>query len=111
MPVERRRGFPRSLCGNLWSAGGGLGGRPQVFHRLRQARQIHSLAPRLGAAIPPAQRDFAIAARSRAQLRRAAGIAHRLALQVEAVGVVDQAIEHGVGQGRLTKGLVPIVDR
>src|SRR5260370_23744092 len=37
--------------------------------------------------------------------------AQRIALEFEAMGVVDDAVEDGVGDGRLAGGLVPSVDR
>ena len=36
---------------------------------------------------------------------------HAVSGQGEAVGVVDQPVEDGVGQGRVTDGLMPLVDR
>jgi hypothetical protein len=35
----------------------------------------------------------------------------RFSLQQQAVGVVDEAIQHGVGDGRITDHLVPVIDR
>ncbi len=38
-------------------------------------------------------------------------LAHGLALELEAVGVVDDAIEDGVGDRRLADQVMPFVDR
>ena len=44
-------------------------------------------------------------------LGRLAGPAHRLAVEFEAVGVVDQAVEDSVGKGRFVDDVVPGRDR
>ena len=36
------------------------------------------------------------------------GFAHGVSLQGEPVGVVDEAIEDGVGDGRVADGVVPV---
>ena len=36
---------------------------------------------------------------------------HGPALQVEPMGVVDEAIEDGIGQGRVADDIVPLLDR
>jgi hypothetical protein len=38
-------------------------------------------------------------------------LAHRFALEGEAVSIVQQAIENGVGQGGLADVRVPVLDR
>ena len=43
--------------------------------------------------------------------RWAADLAHAVSLQLEAVGVVDEAVEDGVGDGGIADDLVPVLDR
>ena len=38
------------------------------------------------------------------------GLAHALSLEVEPVGVVDEAVEDGVGDGGIADDLVPVLD-
>ena len=38
-------------------------------------------------------------------------LTHRLAFHLDAVSVVDQAVEDGVGEGRVPEGVVPLLDR
>lgn len=40
-----------------------------------------------------------------------AGPAHRVAIEFEAIGVVDQAVEDGIGKGRFVDDVVPGGDR
>jgi hypothetical protein len=40
-----------------------------------------------------------------------ASLAHGFAVELDAMGVVDQAVEDGVGEGRLADEVVPAVDR
>ncbi len=40
-----------------------------------------------------------------------APLAHAVAVELDAVGVVDDAIEDGVGQGGIADDLVPALDR
>jgi hypothetical protein len=39
-----------------------------------------------------------------------AGLAHALACELDAVGVVDNAIEDGVGESRIANDLIPAID-
>src|ERR1035438_7406955 len=41
----------------------------------------------------------------------AVGAAHALAGEVEAVGVVNEAVEDGVGEGRIADDVAPLIDR
>jgi len=38
-------------------------------------------------------------------------LAQRFSLQQQAMGVVDQPVQNGIGNGRITNHLVPVVDR
>ena len=42
--------------------------------------------------------------------QRSESFAHGFSFQVELVGVVHEAVEDGVGQGRITDGVVPLLD-
>src|SRR5262245_61781643 len=66
-------------------------------------------------AYPPAssQERFAalvVAGRSGGLRRRGELSAQRLALELETMGIVDDAIEDGVGDGRLADDVVPAID-
>ena len=91
--------------GDLWEGGPSEGpafqAKRQVFHHRRQRRQL----PQPAAA--PKRGEDPREARSPLELRRAVFAPHGLAFQVEAVGVVDQAIQDGVGEGRVAEGVVP----
>ena len=42
--------------------------------------------------------------------RSGLGIAHRFAVQLQAIGVVDQAVQQGVGDGGVADGIMPLRD-
>src|SRR5207253_10734795 len=66
---------------------------------------------RLGCLRAPAPRGF-LRGWSRLGLRLLGGLelAHRWPVQFQPIGVMDDAIEDGVGEGRLTDDLVPLVE-
>ncbi len=39
------------------------------------------------------------------------GFSHRFSLEIDPVGVMDETVEDGVGQGGITDDRVPLIDR
>jgi hypothetical protein len=83
----------KEVVGNLWAGSS----RPQVFHSLRQARQI--------------PQDALVGRRSNSlgEFRWPAIGTHRLSVEFEAIGIVDQTVEDRIAKSWFAECLMPVI--
>ena len=101
-----------SFSGGLVKLGGGRPGSPwEGPARVAACPPVADAAARAGGTCGPTGASGP-ATRSRFRLVfRGLPFTHGLAAELEAVGVVDEAVENGVGESWIADHLVPLVER